>query len=565
MRRKLSHGSYRSAGLRHRRRSPLALVGILVSTALVLLGATSVLWSHIFRSHAAQAQVNMNCTLIVPAHPLTAQGLATPYLLTATDPDQGPCNETNANQAAFVQAAVVNATTGFLAVYDPLVIDQGMQPATNPATGAPLNPVVPVIPTGSVVAIWFGFNGNTLTLQGAQGDATLRQSHCVSGLPGSPFTQFSYCNAVKFFRAANTAIAAGKLVPPALGSGQDGLVCPTVRDFALVDQDQSDNVTTTYLQTTNGQLAQNTAVNAAALQGSTPQVNGSDNRLLDVGIDGALGCTPWMVPDLANPGHTATALPLNELQAAAHQAPPVAVVPALDPMVVVTQDNSVVPNLTKVNLYRVGVDQPVVQTLAEASTKDYCLNLQQVAPRRLALDAPLTGQKQPPDPAVGNTLFTFLAQRYVNTFTGPLGTNLACQQQFHLQPRVATQQDGNGVAISAIIKTNGRKQCFNSQGIASPMSLCKHNAQLMQAGSNNGQSTATANDTTTPEPTISSTPSPSDSPTDSPTSSPTDAPAASPTPTDTPKGSPTSTGTTTSDSTPTVSPTPSPTAQGQQP
>ena len=90
MRRKLSHRTYRSTGLRHRRRSSLALVGILVSTALVLLGATSVLWSHIFRSHAAQAQVNMNCTLIVPAHPLTAQGLATPYLLTATDPAQGP-------------------------------------------------------------------------------------------------------------------------------------------------------------------------------------------------------------------------------------------------------------------------------------------------------------------------------------------------------------------------------------------------------------------------------------------------------------------------------------------
>ena len=107
------------------------------------------------------------------------------------------------------QAAIVNPTTGFIAVYDPLVIDQGTQPATNPATGAPLNPAVPAIPAGSVVGIWFGFNSNTLALQRANGETTLQQNHCVSGIPVSPFTQFSYCNAGKFFQVANTAIGAG--------------------------------------------------------------------------------------------------------------------------------------------------------------------------------------------------------------------------------------------------------------------------------------------------------------------------------------------------------------------
>ncbi len=493
MRRKFSHRIYRSQSPRHRHFSSQALISMLIPTMLVLLVATSFVWLHVFASKAAQAQVNMNCTLIVPDHPLTAQGLATPYLLTATDPDQGPCKETNAKQAAFVQAAVVNPTTGFIAVYDPLVIDQGTQPATNPATGAPLNLVVPAIPAGSVVGIWFGFNGNTLTLQRANGEATLQQNHCVSGIPGSPFTQFSYCNAVKFFQAANTAIGAGILVPPALGIAKDGLVCPTIRDFAVVDQDQSDNVTTTYLQTANRQLAQNTAANAAALQNIQTQVNGSDNRLLDVALDGALGCTPWMAPDLANPGQTATALPLNELQAAAHQAPPVAVVPALDPMVTVAEDNTVVPKLKKLNRYRVGVDQPVVQSLRGANTKDYCLNLQQVAPPRLQIDAALTGQGQTPDPAVGNTLFTFLAQRFVNTFTGPLGANLNCMNMFHLQPRVATQQNGNGVAISAIITTNGVEQCFNSHGIASPMSLCHGNSYGNGDGNGNCNSDGNGN------------------------------------------------------------------------
>src|SRR5690348_15618457 len=87
---------------RRRRFSPLALIGIAVSLAVALVGATVFLLPRI-GTHAAAA-VNGNCTLLVPAHPLSAQGLATPYQLSATDNDNGPCNEANAAQAAFVQA-----------------------------------------------------------------------------------------------------------------------------------------------------------------------------------------------------------------------------------------------------------------------------------------------------------------------------------------------------------------------------------------------------------------------------------------------------------------------------
>ena len=70
-----------------------------------------------------------------------------------------------------------------------------------------------------------------------------------------------------------------------------------------------------------------------------------------------------MAPNLANPGQMATALPLNELQAAAHQAAPVALVPTNDPMVL--NNNNV--DLNKVNLYRIGVDQPVALNQDQAS------------------------------------------------------------------------------------------------------------------------------------------------------------------------------------------------------
>ncbi|MGZ3679640.1 MAG: hypothetical protein ACXWQR_13910, partial [Ktedonobacterales bacterium] len=335
-----------------------------------------------------------------------------------------------------------------------------------------IDPVVPNIPAGSVVGIWFGFNGAVLTLQGARKN-TLRDNNCVNGLPDSPFGQFAYCNAVDFFAAANRGVNAGTFVPPPLGTDDKGLTCPSVRDFFFVDQDQSDNVTTAYLVTRDGRIAQDTTANRQNLPVATVLTNPSDNRLL-LGVDAALGCPPpWMRPNLADPGHRTTALPLNELQAAAHQPSPVALVPANDPMVLVMRDDKFVFSLTKVNLYRVGVDQPRAQSLQDASPKAYCVNYMRIAPPRLATDAPLLGQGPTPDPAVGNTLFTFMAQRYVNAFTNPLGEGLNCKKGFDLNPNVATRQNGDGVAIAVLITVNGQKQCFNSRGIKSPLKVCK--------------------------------------------------------------------------------------------
>src|SRR5439155_17903246 len=135
--------------------------------------------------------------------------------------------------------------------------------------------------------------------------------------------------------------------------------------------------------------------------------NPSDNKLLVGFIDPALGCHPWMAPNLASPGHSTTTLPLNELQAAAHQRSPVALIPAGDPMVLVNGK----PDLKKLNLFRLGVDQPSVANLDQASTVTFCRNLLRIAPPRLSLDAPLFKKAPSPDMAAATNLFTFLAQR----------------------------------------------------------------------------------------------------------------------------------------------------------
>lgn len=422
--------SYR--GPQRKRVSPLVLTSILVPLVLALV-ATAVFILPRMQSQAA-ATVNPNCSLIVPSNPLTAKGLATPYQLVATDANKGKCHEANALQAAFVQGAVFDPNSGKIWIYSPLVIDKGTAPA--------IAPVVPTIPNGAVVALWFGFNGSNLRLVGSNGSLTAGK--CVNGANGSLFGQFSYCNARAFFSAANQAIQARTLTPPPLGKGKDGLTCPSVRDFSVVDMDQSDNVTTSYLVAANGKMAQMTTANATKLQNAQTLNNGSDNRLLAIALDGSLGCKPWMAPDLANPGTSVTALPLDELQAAAQQAAPVALVPFGDPMVLNNGDR----DFEKVNAYRIGVDQPLIGANYTANTKTYCANLRQVGPKRLLQDAAITIASPTVDPALANSLLTFLEQRYVTSY-GPNGLN--CQKLLKLPDPIKVITNANGVAINGTI------------------------------------------------------------------------------------------------------------------
>ena len=73
----------------------------------------------------------------------------------------------------------------------------------------------------------------------------------------------SFCNGIQFFQAAQAAEAAGRLTVPATGMATKaaGVACPTTRNFNMIDQDQSDNVTTQYLLDGNGQTAQDNAAN----------------------------------------------------------------------------------------------------------------------------------------------------------------------------------------------------------------------------------------------------------------------------------------------------------------
>jgi hypothetical protein len=386
---------------------------------------------------AGAPAANANCEIIVPAHPLSAAGLATPYRLTGPDgatPAASGCTMANAaNLGAFVQATILDPATGKLSVYEPLVITKGTRPA--------VAPIVPRLPKGAVVTIDFGFNGGTLTQVGATPRALI-QGHCVNGLRGSPFGQVSFCHGTHFFWAARRAERQGRLTVPSAGvSPKTGQACPTTRAFALVDQDPSDNVTTQYLLTSGGRTAQFSKTNAAAMTRATVIINGSDNALLDGFLDPVLGCQPFTAPDLSQGGVPGTSQALDELSAARSQAAPVALVPENDPMVLVNSALSV----TKTDHYRSMVGQPDVSAKNNAadSPANYCQNMVNIQTRFLSNHEALLAAGPSPVPSVGNNLLSFMANRLIMSYV-----NLSCQR-FGVRNPVQVTLNAKGVATSA--------------------------------------------------------------------------------------------------------------------
>ena len=371
---------------------------------------------------AAQAAASMNCSLAVPANPLTAAGLATPWQL-----GDGCSMASAGTEGAFVEATIL-APNGQLSVYSPLVVTAGTQPAVAPAA--------PTIAAGSVVEISVGFNGTNLFLTGAGAAA----GNCVDAAGQSVFGQVSACNAVAFYQAADAQIANGTLKIPAAGTATDGQACETTRAFPLIDQDQSDNVVSQYLITASGQTAQNSPANNAQLAGASVLVNGSDDALISEFVDQANGCTPFTAPDSTYPKANAPSQALNELQAQADQTHAIAVVPPNDEMTLVGGQMSI----DKTNAYRSIVGQPLLAANTNPATvaASYCQNMVNLAPARNNMDMTADAAFASPVPAVGSNLATFLGNRLSMSFV-----NLGCSN-YGLTNPVNVTLNGNGVATA---------------------------------------------------------------------------------------------------------------------
>jgi hypothetical protein len=427
--------NYKMKPHHHSTTAPVASTASAAATGSTLSNGTIIGTNTTAVAPVALNATVVDCFLTLPDNPLSAQGLSTPFQLMA------PCSQTVSTQRAFAEAAVFDPSTGSITIYHPLVIDAGKTPQ--------IAPVVPTLPNGAVVGLWFGFNGATLQLLDTTGGDTntspkLKSIGCVNGLPGvkgDVFGQVSWCNTVPFFQAVDASVAAGTTVIPPLGTDKNGQTCPSSRSFTIVDACPSDNLPTQYLLLGDGTTVQDTAANRAAQPGSTVIDNASDEALIGLIVDPLIGCTVFQVPSLDDPTAKVGSLVTQELQARAFQQAPIANVPVNDPDCLLTANGAL--SVDKTNAYRLGVNQvPVSQD--PGSLVPYCNNMISIAPPFLKINqATFTGATTP-DAGVGNSLFTFLCNRYLMSLamlTCPANPN---------QP-VACQFDGNGAATSCTI------------------------------------------------------------------------------------------------------------------
>jgi hypothetical protein len=406
---------------------------------------------------AASMRSNTTCDIIVPANPLSAPGLATPYQLTGpqgTTPTQSGCEMSNgAKLGAFVQATILNPATGALSIYEPLVITQGTRPDTPAMKLSP-----PVIPADAIVTIDFGFNGTDLVQVGAT-PTTLADAHCVSGQAGSAFGPTSFCNGVNFFSAARQAERKGLLKVPSpgtsnaiVGSGGGlgpGRSCPVISNFEVAGLDPGESVTTTYLlNPLTGQTAPDSSTYRSYVAGATLLHGNSADAVLNQYVDPILGCTPFQAPDLSNASVPTFSEALDEIAAGAYQPKPAALVPENAKTVMDGGES----DPAKTNLYREELGQAPVSAATNESSSPamYCQNLVDIQTPFLAANLKLLATGQSPVTATADNLLTFLADDLSASFT-----SLGCQQ-FHLTNPVTLKRNSAGTAIAATLDTAGQ-------------------------------------------------------------------------------------------------------------
>jgi hypothetical protein len=415
------------AAVRVQRR--LGVIALLVGSILAVGNVVHAQGDAAGQPRVAATQQGVECTITMPTHALTAQGLASPWELGG---DGEGCDETVKDDAAFVDATIFDPATDELSIYRPLVVTAGTEPAVDPP--------VPALPAGAVVEISVGFNGDELTLADRNGGRDIAEAHCVNGLPGSIFGQEIFCNAPALFAAAGGKVA----FPGRETSPDDGRPCPTTESWEIVDQDQSDNTTTNYL-VAGARTAQNTVANQRRLGGAVIG-NGSDNNLYARFYAPAIHCQPPLATDVTDPSHPvqSTTSALLSLYARSVDDPLPALIPLGDPF---TQLDGR-PSLTKTNLYRDQVDQPRAATRAAASTATYCRNLLEVGLVKIELDKPfLEAFGSSPGPGISSDLHLFILNRFMESWD-----NLACERRTGIPNPVTVTTDAGGRVIGATVK-----------------------------------------------------------------------------------------------------------------
>lgn len=203
----------------------------MLHSTLLYFSLTLLSWISVVRSQ--------NCQLQVPANPLTAQGLATPYVLTGCNVSvvspkyslvnaECPYQQLDfANQGVFVEAAILDPATGKIQIYSPLVINAGMTPVGN-GTGTSTTNVNPTTSASATTSAGPATGSDAATGIPASAPSSSMSvgttTAAATGASDVPFSTIASAEATAT-KAARQAASAGFYVPP---------IVPTLPDNAVV-------------------------------------------------------------------------------------------------------------------------------------------------------------------------------------------------------------------------------------------------------------------------------------------------------------------------------------------
>ena len=120
-------------------------------------------------------------------------------------------------------------------------------------------------------------------------------------------------------------------------------------------------------------------------------------------------------------------------------------------------DNGGGIDLAKANLYRSEVGQPLVssRTQASSSPKMFCQNLINIQTPFIAANQDIFAAAPSPVPTVGDTLYTFLANRLAGSFD-----ELNCKNFGLTQPVTGIVINGAGAATQVTLNTAQQTASF---------------------------------------------------------------------------------------------------------
>ena len=336
------------------------------------------------------------CGLIVPENPLSYQGLNTPYILKSFTGNAADCSVLDQRTTVFVEIVIFDISASTFYIYNPLVVNRLKQ--------IKIYDEIPQLPDQNIVGIWFGSNGVTFKL--IDSNNSLHFGDCIDGYNGSIFGNFAYCNARIFF----TTISKYRISIPNIGKTVNGFTCLTTRSFEFNEQYQISNVISSYIVLNSYKIVMKTIKNLSIFKPLFIIISKSNGYILNNYISIATGCTIFAGYDFTEQFIMKTSMILNEIYASLDVEQ--VFIPSTHPSVTIDG----VPNLNKLNLYRIGLNQSTVSEIDYNDSRLYCDGIYKKTPIFLYKHHDLLNNYITPDETLGNSLLNVMISRFLTSW-----------------------------------------------------------------------------------------------------------------------------------------------------